>query len=165
MNASNKFGPALGDWYWNSLVNPNNPDDVWAYAWESVWARDLDNLRALGINCIRVYSMLYKQIGINGEVPTAATYPTLPTFLHRKFLDLCWNNGNNPIYVLVGIPMPFEMYKLKEKQPRVKPWVESLYRSEPEGDSIYPATTHNVQRLLAKPHRSGGGHPFGLTSR
>jgi hypothetical protein len=57
MNASNKFGPALGDWYWNSLVNPNNPDDVWAYAWESVWARDLDNLRALGINCIRVYSI------------------------------------------------------------------------------------------------------------
>jgi hypothetical protein len=30
MNASNKFGPALGDWYWNSLVNPNNPNDVWA---------------------------------------------------------------------------------------------------------------------------------------
>jgi hypothetical protein len=112
MNASNKFGPALGDWYWDSLVNPDNPNDVWAYAWESAWARDLDHLRALGINCIRVYSMLYKQIGINGEVPTAATYPTLPTFLHRRFLDLCWNNGKNPIYVLVGIPMPFEMYKL-----------------------------------------------------
>jgi hypothetical protein len=105
MNASNKDGPALGDWYWDTLVNPENPGDVWAYAWESVWARDLNKLRALGINCIRVYSMLYKQIGLNGEIPTETTYPTLPKFTHRKFLDLCWNNGKNPIYVIVGIPM------------------------------------------------------------
>jgi hypothetical protein len=111
MNASNENGPALGDWYWDTLVNPSNPGDIWAYAWEVLWARDLDNLRALGINTIRVYSMLYKQIGINGEVPTAATYPGLPGFTHKKFLDLCWNNGKNPIYVIVGIPMPPDLFR------------------------------------------------------
>jgi hypothetical protein len=111
MNASNKNGPGLGDWYWDTLVNPNNPGDVWAYAWESVWARDLDKLRDLGINCIRVYSMLYKQIGLDGSVPTEAQYPTLPKFTHRKFLDLCWNNGKNPIYVIVGIPMAPDLYR------------------------------------------------------
>lgn len=105
MNSSNKNGPSLGDWYWDTLVNPSNPHDVWAYAWEAIWARDLQNLRNLGVNCIRVYSMLYKQIGLHGEVPTAATYDNLPKFSHRKFLDLCWNNGKDPIYVIVGIPM------------------------------------------------------------
>ena len=25
---------------------------------------------------------------------------------HKQFLDLCWNNGRNPIYVIVGIPLP-----------------------------------------------------------
>lgn len=111
MNASNKNGPSLGDWYWNTLENPSNPYDVWAYAWESVWARDLNNLRALGVNCIRVYSMLYKQIGLKGEIPTEATYAGLPAFKHRKFLDLCWNNGQNPIYVIVGIPMNPDLFR------------------------------------------------------
>jgi hypothetical protein len=112
MNASNKNGPALGDWYWDTLVNPDNPGDVWAYTWESIWARDLAKLRALGVNCIRVYSMLYKQIGLKGEIPTQQTYPTLPKFTHRKFLDLCWNNGKNPIYVIVGIPMDPDLYRV-----------------------------------------------------
>jgi hypothetical protein len=105
MNGSNEYGPALGDWYWNTLVNPDNPGDVWAYTWESAWARDLDNLRALGINCIRVYSMLYKQIGQKGEIPTKAQYDKAQVFTHKKFLDLCWNNGKNPIYVIVGVPL------------------------------------------------------------
>ena len=114
MNTSNKDGPAFGDWYWDTLVNPANPSQVWAYAWESLWRRDLQKLRDLGINCIRVYSMLYKQIDENGHVPTQAEYdnPNRPKFPHRKFLDLCWNNGNNPIYVLVGIPMKPVLYQL-----------------------------------------------------
>ena len=111
MNASNGFGPGLGDWYWNTLRDPQNPTTVWAYTWESIWARDLDNLRALGINCIRVYSMLYKQIGDHGEIPTKEQYDIAQAFTHKKFLDLCWNNGKNPIYVIVGIPMNPLLYR------------------------------------------------------
>jgi hypothetical protein len=91
---------------------------VYAYAWEVIWARDMDKLRALGVNCIRVYSMLYKQIGEHGEVPTAADYDKKSAFTHRKFLDLCWNNGVNPIYVIVGIPMNELLYR-KDADPVV----------------------------------------------
>ena len=46
------------------------------------------------------------------------TNPQLPEFpdpetqehrTHKQFLDACWNNGDDPLYVIVGIPVPAEL--------------------------------------------------------
>lgn len=35
-------------------------------------------------------------------------------FTHTSFLDMCWNDGVNPLYVLVGFPMPQVMFWKEE---------------------------------------------------
>lgn len=104
LNNSNSFSN-LGDWFWDSFPGVTG--------WEALWDRDLPKIRggnatSIGTNTIRVYSMISRQIEPNGNIPSPWNSGQL--FTHTSFLDKCWNGGNNPVYVLVGIPMPINMF-------------------------------------------------------
>jgi hypothetical protein len=104
INNSNAYGPNIGDWYWDSFSGTG----YGITNWHALWERDLGNIRAMGVNTIRVYSMISRQFNSDGTLPS---YPfTGQLFTHKEFLDACWNNGNNPVYVLVGIPLPDTMF-------------------------------------------------------
>lgn len=103
IGTSNKFGPALGDFFWDGFDVGNN---MILLDWEKVWKRDIESIRTR-FNSVRLYSMLAVQLGQNGEL---SDFNTAHEFTHKKFLDACWNNGVDPIYVLVGIPMSSNAY-------------------------------------------------------
>jgi hypothetical protein len=118
---ASKF-PALGDLFWDSFKSGGN--DVWN--WYSLWGSghlydqfyardDLSTMRNLGVNAIRVYAFMSRQPVKVGDL---YPYPANPGddslynhFIHKQFLDQCYNNGVNPIYVLVGIPMSKALFQ------------------------------------------------------
>jgi len=61
--------------------------DTTVDALQGAFARDMPLLRNASVNAIRVYRM------------TADTQANL--FSHKTFLDACWNNGSQPIHVLI----------------------------------------------------------------
>lgn len=110
----------LGDFFWDT------PNKDWFLDWDGVWKRDLEKIREMGFNTVRVYSMIPYHLGTNGEVPDPDKIPSEGQFLyeHKKFLDACWNNGDRPIYVLVGVPTSDEIwykhvYDLKDSDPNI----------------------------------------------
>lgn len=104
INGSNAYGPAVGDWYWDT----RSGDGYKITNWGALWARDLPNIRLLGANSVRVYCMLSRQLNNDGTFPVPWNSGPLQT--HTEFLDQCWNGGKDPIYVLLGLPMPQQMY-------------------------------------------------------
>ena len=61
----------------------NKPfSDYYWPAWKDRWQWDLNKMRSMGINCVRLYGM--------------QTY-----YDHTAFLDYAWNKGHNPIYVFL----------------------------------------------------------------
>lgn len=105
IGGSNAFGPAIGDWFWDSF------DGV--TSWSGTWQRDLPVIAGLGANLIRVYCMLAEQLPANPPAPD----PTL--FTHTDFLDRCWDNG---LYVLVGIPLPQTLFCLGQTPTPDEAW-------------------------------------------
>lgn len=102
---SNKNGPGFGDLFWDT---PGGFLDF-----ERVWKRDIENIRAQGFNTIRTYSLIANFINNDGSIPTRASITAPGSLLvrqHNKFLDEAWNHGHNPVYVIVGIPMPEAIY-------------------------------------------------------
>lgn len=106
LNGSNSYGPNIGDWFWDSYSGTGYS----ITGWSALWARDLPNIRALGANTLRVYSMLSRQLNDDGTFPSPWNSGHL--FTHTAFLDECWNGGVDPIYVLAGIPLPQAMFWL-----------------------------------------------------
>ena len=98
----------LGDFFWDT------PKAEWFIDWEKVWKRDIEKIRSLGFNTIRVYNMIPYHINPDGSIPDPDQIPNqdkgLFLYQHQKFLDACWNDGDRPIYVLVGISMPDEIW-------------------------------------------------------
>lgn len=68
--------------------------------WNSVWRRDLEIMRANGVNLLKTYNTLDSAQLIAGKKPGTWDHD------HSEFLNACWNNGNNPIYVLMGYAPP-----------------------------------------------------------
>ena len=101
LNGSNKYAPNIGDWFWDSYSGPIT-------GWEALWQRDLPNIRALGANTLRIYSILSRQLTYQGGFPNP--WDSGHLFTHTSFLDMCWNGGTDPLYVLVGIPLPQAMF-------------------------------------------------------
>lgn len=104
INGSNKYAPALGDWYWDSFGPISG--------WTPLWTRDFSGLDALNVNSLRVYCMLSRQLNSDGSFPVPWNSGQL--FTHKSFLDLCWDINAPPEarrakYVLVGIPLPSDM--------------------------------------------------------
>ncbi|MEL6864842.1 MAG: hypothetical protein AAFP19_10495, partial [Bacteroidota bacterium] len=104
INGSNGDAPALGDWFWDSFSGTGFS----ITNWKAIWDRDFPNLRSMGVNALRVYSTLSRQLNADGSYPSPWNSGQL--FTHTDFLDKCWNNGDNPMYVMVGIPMPQQMF-------------------------------------------------------
>jgi hypothetical protein len=96
VGGSNGFAPAIGDWYWDGFDSVSG--------WNALWRRDWPKLHDLGVNTLRVYCMLSRQLEANGGFPEPWNKAHL--FTHRKFLDLCWGTRQS---VLVGIPLPARM--------------------------------------------------------
>lgn len=103
-------GPALSDLFWDNYQGPNGTVFGWSVLWSAspgfvppptVFRNDIDTIRnTLSCNAIRVYSMLSQQLndagnGFNSQI-----------FTHQSFLDYCFNNGSNPVFVLITLTPP-----------------------------------------------------------
>lgn len=123
---SNKDGPSFGDIFWDT---PGGFLDF-----DRVWKRDMEQIRSLGFNAVRTYSLISNFIKNDGSIPSPEEINAPGSLLvrqHKKFLDEAWNNGVNPIYVIVGIPMPDTIYvksvfDLPEKAKEIKYWDDNF---------------------------------------
>ena len=121
INVLGDGAPNIGDFFFDSSVNTSGVTTFfnWYGLWgfgslgDSYYAReDLKKIRNLKANTIRVYSMLSRQ---QNERDNPSGLPEFPDPLvqdhrtHKQFLDACWNNGDDPLYVIVGIPIPAEL--------------------------------------------------------
>lgn len=91
IGSSNNFA-AIGDFFWDSVPGLTS--------WQGTWSQDLPMIKALGVNVIRVYSMIAYQ----NSSPL-----TDQVFTHTNFLDACHEAG---LYVLVGLPLPIQLFCL-----------------------------------------------------
>lgn len=95
--------------------HPDLPDTVDQY--RAIWKRDLGTteepglLRQLGVNSIRLYSMLkhgYSDIQNVDKLDWSTNKPPVSEWQthygHDAFLDMCWNGGVDPVYVWVCVP-------------------------------------------------------------
>lgn len=75
--------------------------DVFSANFDFIYNRDLGPLRATGANSVRLYSV-YPWI-----YPSAATpnFTASVAMDHTPFLDLCWNNGVDPVFVWMTFNM------------------------------------------------------------
>ena len=101
INGSSSLSPSLGDLFWDNFSGPGYSID----GWSALWQRDLPQLKALGINTLRVYNMMSRQQNSDGSWP--APWNSGHKFTHRAFLDLCWENK---LFVLVGVALPQAMF-------------------------------------------------------
>ncbi len=160
INFSNKEAPAVGDLFWDSFQA--GPDTIWN--WAALFLnfqdptigqsrKDIQRIRDLGANTIRLYSCLSYQLNSDGSYPDLSS---AHRFSHKAFLDACYNNNEKPLSVIVDIPMPdicFRNY-LKEaldqpagpERERIKAeragqiaWWESNLRATVEDLSKHPA--------------------------
>lgn len=100
---SNQDGPGFGDLFWDGgeFISGNGN----LLDWSRIWKRDLENIRNR-FNAVRCYSLVAEHLNPAGQFQP--NNPVVRT--HTKFLDACWNDGNKPVYVLVGIPLPSDCF-------------------------------------------------------
>ena len=105
----------------NDFFFDNDP-----HTWAGLLARDIPLMRELGINTLRTYGWWkWEPFFFNGdsmfphwpaldwstgdsepfEEPGKEGVFSYPHNTHDPFLDLCWNNGVNPIYVWIGLSL------------------------------------------------------------
>jgi hypothetical protein len=81
------YSPVPGD----ALPGDAPFGDYFIPDYANAWKPDIDNMRAAGINMIRLYA---GNPDLNAGNPgTAGAW--------KDFLDYCWNGGNNPVYVVM----------------------------------------------------------------
>jgi hypothetical protein len=109
LNDSNKFSN-LGDWFWDDFT----VNGTTITGWDALWDRDIPCIQGLNANSIRVYSMISRQLVNGGKFPSP--WNSGHQFSHNKFLDTeCWGGsppipGLNALYMLIGIPLPSNMF-------------------------------------------------------
>lgn len=131
---SNKFGPAFGDLFFDTFAPQSFLD------FEKVWRRDSEKIRR-NFNTVRVYSMMAIQVDPGTGLPPADPQAA-QEFRHEKFLDALWNNGVDPVYVIVGVPMPDRIF------------IKSVYDApDPNGEKRFWDTnfTRTVTQLKDHP--------------
>ena len=124
INVLGDGAPNIGDFFFDPVKNAQGQTVF--FNWYALWgfgnlgdgffARDdLNTIRGLNANTIRTYSMLSRQ---QNDIDTNPQLPEFPPpqgqyhHQHKDFLDKCWNNGVNPLYVIVGIPTPADVLYL-----------------------------------------------------
>jgi len=85
---------------WGSCSAFNPYGDFTINTWSSVWQRDLALMRANGINMLKTYNTL------DSAQLVAAGNPPTWDHDHSMFLNSCWNNGQDPVYVMMGYAPP-----------------------------------------------------------
>lgn len=72
--------------------------------WEAVWGGDLSNMRnELKVNTLKTYFTWPWEPPT--DITTWKTVIARACRTHTAFLDACYNNGNNPIYVFMGVAL------------------------------------------------------------
>ncbi len=160
INFSNKSAPAVGDLFWDSFKA--GPDDI--FGWAALFLNfydpnigqsrgDLDKMRALGVNTVRLYSCISYHLSEDGGFPDQSS---AQRFTHKAFLDACWDHGSQrSLGVLVDIPMPDICFRYTLKEALDQPaeqreavkarraqeiaWWESNFRATVEDLSQHPA--------------------------
>lgn len=154
---SNKNGPNIGDWFWDYYIVDSSTNQA-ILNWRNLWVKetisgaevknsgsgvsknldtfqtrqDLDNIKAMGANMIRVYAMLPYQFNTAG---TAFNYEQL--FTHLEFLDECYERN---IFVLVGYPTPAPFWtKGATCTPPRTDWETTVYNKFLEALGQHPA--------------------------
>jgi hypothetical protein len=160
LNGANSNGPNLGDWFWQSFSGQG----YGITGWHDLWARDLPQIRRMGANSIRVYSMLSRQLTDNGDYPQP--WNSGHKFSHSSFLDQCWNGGQNPLYVLIGIPMPQPMFwydqyqQWKQNAPHKITFWENVLQETVAEVANHPAVLgFIIQNEMDSPVVTYGQHP------
>ena len=74
-------------------VQPGDPPygDYFVSEYQNVWMPDIQNMRAAGVNAIKLYA---GNPALNAGAPGSAGN-------WKQFLDACYNGGSNPIYVVM----------------------------------------------------------------
>lgn len=111
IGGSNAYGPAIGDWFWDSYQSGGTK----ITNWQGTWSQDLPKIAAMGANTIRVYCLLNTQL---------SPAPQTQIFTHTSFLDTCYSNG---LSVIVGFPMPQQFFiQGQTPQPSPQWWTDNL---------------------------------------
>ena len=124
IGGSNNDAPGIGDWFWDTYTSGSTT----ITSWEQTWENDLPKIKALGVNTIRVYCMLSQQIPDQWNTDTI--------FTHQKFLDACYENG---IYVLVGFPLPTEIFDYNQEPALGQTWWQNNLQTTVTNLGSHPA--------------------------
>lgn len=137
INFSNKSAPAVGDLFWDTFTVPGG-DTI--YNWGSLFLNfydpnigqsraDLEKIRALKANTVRLYSAIAYHLNNDGTFPNTST---AQKFTHEAFLDECWKNGQaGALQVIIDIPMPDTCFFLFVRNGRQ---IREINALKPNGD-------------------------------
>jgi hypothetical protein len=124
IGGSNNNAANIGDWFWDTYTAGNTT----ITSWEQTWTADLSNIKALGVNTIRVYCMLSQQL--------PNQYNTSTIYTHQKFLDACYALG---LYVLVGFPLPTQLFDQGQTPTPDQAWWQSNLQTTLTALGAHPA--------------------------
>lgn len=85
----------------SQVDDATNRGDVFTSDWSFLYERDLPLMREMGANSLRVYNM-YPWAFPSSAAPNWTQSLDLD---HTGFLDACWNDGTDPIYVWITYHM------------------------------------------------------------
>ncbi|HEU4718265.1 MAG TPA: hypothetical protein VFU15_10540 [Bacteroidia bacterium] len=124
---------------WGTCSAFNPYGDFTINTWSSVWQRDLTLMRANNVNLIKTYNTLDSVQLVNAGDPYTWDHD------HSHFLDSCWNNGNNPVYVLMGYAPPKNQ--------------SSIFFSDTWSDPANVAARAVIKSSLVKLAKKWGSYP------
>ncbi len=124
---------------WGSCSAFNPFGDFTIKTWSSVWQRDLKLMRANGVNLLKTYNTLDSLQLVEAGLPSTWDHD------HKPFLDSCWNNGKNPVYVLMGYAPPKNQ--------------ASIFTSATWSDQNNVKARATIQKGLEDLARDWGSHP------
>lgn len=92
--------PVGGSFNWSPF------GDWFTRPWREIHQRDMPRLREMNANSIRIHSWFaVEPWDDNYEKYAHEGFPKGKTKDHTDFLDLAWNGGKNPLFVLITIPL------------------------------------------------------------
>ena len=176
INGSNGDAPAMGDWFWDTFSGTGYKITGWDALWASgaVDRNDLQKVKDLGVNTIRVYSMLSRQVTLKAGYPKKVggkevyeyVYPAYPfdpsvhLFTHTNFLDACESVG---LSVLVGVPLPEGMFwKDHYVDPTIMPPAEIAYWPAVLKETVEQVGSHKaVLGFIIQNEQDNASHCYG----
>ncbi|MBM4328025.1 MAG: hypothetical protein FJ118_12785 [Deltaproteobacteria bacterium] len=92
--------PVGGSYNWDPF------GDWFTRSWRGIYQRDLPLIRAMGANAMRIHSLFaFPPTDANYENVDALDFDSPEVADHLDFLDKAWDGGQDPLYVLITIPV------------------------------------------------------------